>query len=371
MSTILVEHTIKFARAYRFHQVRPICRIPIPKYLSNWKDLVTITLAVCLLLMLCMEPILRCWAYTVDVEGPFADEKCEKAEEVRTPYSLFSMSAMFIYFFLLVDLSVFSTRISAYVLVCGRMFPEVALCLAALATVIITCAAATSTLEQTNNDFRIIQNGCLNFFEMIMRMYSGEGYDKLHEDPVLLLVVYCFLAFSIFFLLNMLIAQLNFAYDFIYEDMVGFARLKRAKVIIETMPQVGPKRWANFRNTLKFDRKLEFGEGDEGLAGGLQVLEPAQENLVKHDQIKRHGGSTSVTSPWPAEEVEDEADRFDRLEAIMKKALDKVARKSHKGEDSQQMSGSGGSSNASGASADILQDSEHSSQGQNASQLDE
>ena len=34
-------------------------------------------------------------------------------------------------------------------------------------------------------------------------------------------------------------------------------------------------------------RKLEFSEGDIGIAGGLQVLEPASANPVTTDSIKR------------------------------------------------------------------------------------
>ena len=44
------------------------------------------------------------------------------------------------------------------------------------------------------------------------------------------------------FLLNLLIAQLSCAYDAIYADMVGHARIKRIRTIVESMPSVTPKR---------------------------------------------------------------------------------------------------------------------------------
>lgn len=58
-----------------------------------------------------------------------------------------------------------------------------------------------------------------------------------------MLVAVCMFAIliSIFFL-NLLIAQLNQAYQVVYEDMQGFARLNRASVVVATLVDVSPKR---------------------------------------------------------------------------------------------------------------------------------
>merc|ERR1712203_258890 len=75
---------------------------------------------------------------------------------------------------------------------------------------------------------------------------------------------------------------------------------------------------------------MGFGEGDLGLSGGIQVLEPANANITTVDMIRRFGGSTSPAAQWPEEENEagDEGDRFERIEKLIEKALkEKTKRK--------------------------------------------
>ena len=43
------------------------------------------------------------------------------------------------------------------------------------------------------------------------------------------------------------------------------------------------RRWSAFLETLHLEEPLEFGEGDRGPAGGLEVLESAKAHLVIQD----------------------------------------------------------------------------------------
>merc|ERR1712100_963079 len=88
----------------------------------------------CQIMMLTLEPILWCWAHNTDESGQVAlfYETCQEYEHLRFPYTVFSMGAMFLYYLLLLDLAVFSSRVSAYVLVCMRMLGEVGLFLLGL-----------------------------------------------------------------------------------------------------------------------------------------------------------------------------------------------------------------------------------------------
>merc|ERR1711972_154882 len=146
-------------------------------------------------------------------------------------------------------------------------------------------------------------------------------------DPMLLVCVFAFLIFVSVFLVNMLIAQLTCAYESVYVDMVGYARLERVEIIVSTMPQVSEKRWLRFLDTLKLDQKVEFGAGDIGVAGGMQVLEPASANPTTVDMIKRFGGSTSVEMQWPQEGEGDgdENDRFARMEKLIQRTLKRLS----------------------------------------------
>eukprot|EP00913_Durusdinium_trenchii_P009132 g8582.t1 len=126
--------------------------------------------------------------------------------------------------------------------------------------------------------------------------------------------------------------------------MYGYARLDRANVTMSTI-RAGSKSWQRFLTNLNFAEKLEFNEGDIGLAGGVSLAEPASEarlclrrpleepkiddrrhcfaidfaedNPTPVDRILRFGGSTSPSKPWPEEGTITEEDRFARLEKLI------------------------------------------------------
>ena len=64
---------------------------------------------------------------------------------------------------------------------------------------------------------------------------------------------------------------------------------------------------------------MRFGEGDIGLAGGIQLLESAKLHPQNRESIQRFGGSTSPAMPWPREKVHGGASEEERIEIMMKK----------------------------------------------------
>jgi len=316
---LLYVHMRKVIRCYRNGDVVKVWRIPLPDYIEDKMELGNFLLMGSLIAMLAMEPILHCWGY--DPHKNFL-EYCPAATSLRTKYTISSMLAVFFYYALLVDLAVFSNRVSAFVLVCGQMMSEVGLFLLSLAGMTLAFASGISVVSKIE-DFHGIEKGSAALLKMVLQTFQEEAYTTLHDEPVVLAVVFVFLVLTLVFLLNLLIAQLTCAYDSIYEDMVGFARLSRMRIIVETMPSVPRKRWNSFLGVMRFEEKLEFNAGDVGLAGGVQVLEPAALNPTTVDSIRRYGGSTSATMPWPEEEEggDDENDRFEKLEKFLQKAM--------------------------------------------------
>merc|ERR1712048_1530210 len=217
-----------------------------------------------------------------------------------------------------------------------------------------TFSSALSCLHQENADFQGIPQGARALFEMVMKMYSFEDYRKLEDEPIVLVGMFLFLVTAVIFLLNMLIAQLNCSYDTIYQDMVGYARLKRIRIVVETMPLVPEKRWVRFLQSLALEERLEFNEGDVGLAGGIQVLEPASANPTTIDMIKRFGGSTSPSIQWPEEDAgDDDTDKFERLEKLIQKTMARITKTGGKkgakgGSSAGDGSGSGGAGGGEG-----------------------
>merc|ERR1719420_1439558 len=101
-------------------------------------------------MMLILEPIL--WCFNND-NGKQFFEDCKEADDVQMPYSIFSMLAMLLYFALLIDLAVLSTKVSAYVLVCIRMLSEVFLFIIALVATLMTFSCSVSVIKHDLNDF--------------------------------------------------------------------------------------------------------------------------------------------------------------------------------------------------------------------------
>jgi hypothetical protein len=229
LTQLLYGHVRDSTFAYRKRDTLSILRIPLPRYLGHWQDTASMILTLSLITMMLLEPILWCWKYQ---HGRLFEEKCPEAEYMRFSYTVFSMFAMFLYYTLLIDLSVISTRTSAFVLVCVRMLSEVALFLGAIFSVILTFASALSVLEQDNVDFQGIHNGTHALFHIVLRVFATERYSAFRREATLLAMVFVFGILTVFFLLNMLVAQLSCAYSSVYENMVGYARLERAETIV-------------------------------------------------------------------------------------------------------------------------------------------
>merc|ERR1719335_233173 len=279
-----------------------------------------------LVVMLCLEPIIHCWG-SPEANDQMFYEFCAAKKDMRFPYTVFSMFAMFLYYVLLIDLTVISTRISAFSLVCVRMLSEVALFLLALAVAILTFACSLSVLKQDSSDFAGIPASSYSLLRIVMGAYDAQRYAALEEEPVLLVMVFVFCIVTVIFFLNMLIAQLSCAYSSVYEDMVGYARLERAETIVEIMPSVPNKRWYAFVEALRLSKRLEFNQGDIGVAGGIQMREAADINPTTVDMIRRFGGSTSPEIQWPEDEADGEGDdKFEKIEKLIQKTMQRVTK---------------------------------------------
>jgi len=320
MGQLLYFHAKRCYQNCREREFIKLGAIRIPAYLSQWQGAVSLFLTTCLLIMLSLEPILHC----VNSDDEIFSEHCEEGEKVLFAYSVISALALFSYFLLLIDLAVFSTRVSAFVLVITRLLSEVALFCFGIIFFALTFASATSTLEQDDPDFAGIPKSFIVLSKITLGMLGGAHYDVLHEYPALMFVVILYVIFTVIFLLNLLIAQLNTAYAATYVDMVGYARLNRGKIVTDTMTSVPSWRWQRWKRGLKLDERCEFGEGDLGVTGGIQVWELASMNVTTVDMIRRFGGSTSVAAQWPEEADADEDDQLDRIEKLIEKAIKRM-----------------------------------------------
>jgi uncharacterized membrane protein YgcG len=236
------------------------------------------------------------------------------------------------------------------------MISEVALFLLAIFVLLFSFGSAMSCLKQDNPEFQGLHKSMMALLQMVLRMYSATKYEQAAENVFIMCCVLVLLIMCLIFLLNLLAAQLSCAYQAIYEDMVGYARLNRMKIICETIATVKPARWKTFTQLLKFHRKLEFNEGDIGLPGGIATAEPSSLNPLTIDMIFRFGGNTNPSNPWP-DEGDDAADRFEMIEKMCTKALAKGGKGDGGGGGSQE--GSVGEGEAGGSAGSEAVESEH------------
>jgi len=289
----------------------------VPKYLyGNIQEVAKLCLVTLMVAMLFTDPIWYCFGK----QEPYWAGNCSGIDGQKTVFSVFAMLAVFTYFGLCLDLSVIFTRVSAYVLVCTRMITEVALFILAIFVILLSFGSAMSVLKQDNAEFKGLHKSMVALLQMVLRMYSADKYNKATDNLFVIICVLIVLIMCLIFLLNLLAAQLSCAYQAIYDDMVGYARLNRMRIIAETLATVKPARWTTFVKNLRFNRKVEFNEGDIGLSGGIATTEVSSLNPLTIDMIRRFGGNTNPANPWPENE-DDAADRLELLEKLCNKAL--------------------------------------------------
>ncbi|CAE8644293.1 unnamed protein product [Polarella glacialis] len=306
-------HTKCFFRAYRTGDTTKVAGVPLPTtYLQDQDSQMSILLLLSLILMCISEPFYYCLP-SISSTGP--TEECDAAQPVIGRYIIFSMSAMVLHWLLLVDMSVFSTGLAAFVLVCRHVISEVGKFLVAMVFLLLTFASAISCLKHNSKELDSVLGAANCLFALTVGLYEGDYRDFL-LDPTLLIPVLIFVTLSAILLINLLIAQLNCSYDYVYADMLGFARLSRAALIVDTMSSCPAGRFTKFVAGLRFQKLLEFDEGDVGLGGGIQTREFANLNPISVDTIRRFGGASSPQMQWPEEEG-DEEDKMVRIQKLL------------------------------------------------------
>eukprot|EP00435_Cladocopium_sp_Y103_P065929 s642_g28.t1 len=336
MCKLIISQSNKLFRDLGNGDIRRICGIPLPAYIFQLQEVANVTLLVLLLAMCTQEPYLWClndgYGITMD---------CDSGQDRMDFYTVCAFLAMMLYWALLSDLAIFSMRISAFVLVCGRVVIEVGLFLTALFLLIMAFCTAISTLYYEMPAKEGAHVWLEELIRMSLGMYSPEAYQMIISTSVLVTIPVCMFLFIVgICLTNLLVAQLSQSYHDAYSNMQGYARLNRASITNTTVQGISVKRWTRFLESLKLDDALEFNEGDVGLSGGIQVLEPSNAHIVTEDTIKRFGGSTAPSAPWPREADEEEEDKL----ALLEQKLQAIIKAQKKGKGSRGASTEGSQS---------------------------
>merc|ERR1719469_18006 len=93
-----------------------------------------------LILMAVSEPMFYC----INNPERWPTETCDAAKPLHRRYAIFSMVAMYLHWIQMVDLAVFSTKLSAFLLVCKFVSAEIIRFAAALVFLLTLFASAIS-----------------------------------------------------------------------------------------------------------------------------------------------------------------------------------------------------------------------------------
>ena len=95
-----------------------------PKHLVKWRNLVSLMPTFVVMFMTCNEPIRHGWPHAGD---ELLTEDCEEAPNSHFNDSLVGMMGRFLHHALLMELAIFRMKVSAFVLVFGRMLTQLGL----------------------------------------------------------------------------------------------------------------------------------------------------------------------------------------------------------------------------------------------------
>mmetsp|Transcript_51870 Transcript_51870/g.82402 ORF Transcript_51870/g.82402 Transcript_51870/m.82402 type:complete len:310 (-) Transcript_51870:40-969(-) len=273
--------------------------------------------------MLTCEPILMCALSDEKPSPEFPTEICEASEDSMFRYSVFGMFAMCIQWFQIQDLAIFSTALSAFMMVVKHVLSEMSRFLVALVFLLLTFGSAISVLQHDAEDLQDIGQAAVALFAITVKLYQDD-YRGI-EDPALIVAIFLYQTTTAIVLMNLLIAQLQSSYEIVYDDAIGYARLNRSTVIAESLHSVHREQWDKFILSLRFDEKLEFNEGDVGISGGLRDYESARLHPIVEDSIIRFGGSCEQSLQWPEDpSTVEEEDRLDRLEKLLQRSIKRM-----------------------------------------------
>ena len=235
---LLWELGTKLKANWREGKTKRVLGIRIP-WLSRVQSYYQISLVLCLLFMALMEPVFWC----IDSPDGLFTQDCPRARSLRGAYSVASMLSGFSFWLVVGNLSILSMRFSAFRLLCSHVAGELQLFMAGILFLILCFSSALATLEHAGAGFASMPRAAMSLWEILMGMPNHVHLEAMREDPLIFLLVASFAGLSLIFLLSLLVAQLDQAYELRYESMMGYAVRQRGDVMVLLMQKVREKRW--------------------------------------------------------------------------------------------------------------------------------
>ncbi|CAK9101772.1 Retrovirus-related Pol polyprotein from transposon TNT 1-94 [Durusdinium trenchii] len=327
---LLYWHISQTFIAYRSKALVKGCGLWLPQYLTRGAAKISLLLCLTMLAMMTARK-LRGMEFACVAVGVFSFRCDGWTDQMSLLYEIFVIIAVFLYVILIVEVGSVSIKLSEYRVLCLHAIEQVLLCFGVVLLTILTFAFAISgmTREAGGNGLDLEWADVGTIISTLIRLSFGAmdigSIQHVAEDsPLLIVVIILFMMMVYTFFFNLLVSQFCGVYTSLAADIKGHARLARGEIIIETFKAVKLTRWQKFMNALHLDQKVDFEQGDIGLAGGIKTFEPALAHPVAKDQIIRFGGRTESHLPWP-EKIEGTVDTIERTSEDLRPELSETS----------------------------------------------
>ena len=198
---ILCQHVLRICRDVSEEKFERTIVGPIPAYLLSLHGLNSTMLLLTFLAMMSLEPVIWCIEYGLDRGDPFT-RSCPQAEPFSDWYGAASALALLAQWFLTLDLSIFSTRVSAFVLACKQLLSEAALTVGAICFTVLAFSTAINALDRQVPQVDGVQGWTLTLLQLALDILPETTWQNLQSDVVIQIMVGAFGSLIFVFILR-------------------------------------------------------------------------------------------------------------------------------------------------------------------------
>ena len=199
LGPLLCQNALRILRDVMEGEIERTLIGPIPDYMRSWKGFSSVMLLLVLIAMLSLEPVIWCLQYGINQDDLFT-RICPRAEPVQDWYSAISAVAVLLHWFLLLDLTTFSTKVSAFLLACQQMLSQIVPTAAMGCLLVLAFATTINTLAQVP-EVDGAQGWALTLLQVTLGTLPDSAWYRIYPDTPVLVLLGVFSILMVMFIL--------------------------------------------------------------------------------------------------------------------------------------------------------------------------
>eukprot|EP00919_Chromeraceae_sp_WS-2016_P004889 GHVR01011577.1.p1 GENE.GHVR01011577.1~~GHVR01011577.1.p1 ORF type:complete len:497 (+),score=60.24 GHVR01011577.1:365-1855(+) len=209
---------------------------------------------------------------------------------------------------LLLEVVVALPALAAFFHAVMRMLGDVLKFFAILLLVLCAFGSALTIVAHKSEDFISFGRSVYVLLCFVLQIREPNVIDDQTFPVTGIIAFILFTACAIILLLNLLIAQITTAYEYVHLKVKGYALIDKAKFCLEGEAGTSIKKRIDIFKQLGLDYPLDFDVNEVGPSGGVQVLEPSYKRMLegtiygRNERPLRFSGPIGDKLPWPKSE---------------------------------------------------------------------